>query len=941
MKLKSLKICHLNIRSQLPKFRKFHEFVLSSDFDVMCLSETWLHPDWDLSSLNITGFNLNVCSRTSRGGGVAIYTRDVLKVSVINSYSCIDSEYLWLGINSQGIKLAVGCFYRQPRGNFNNFLQILEDSYSIVNLDYMQTVCLGDFNVNMLNLNNLSVLKIIDTFEVLGLKQLVNKPTRITKKTNTLIDYIVVSENLRVLGSEVTPCDISDHQLLECQLDLNVPANNPVPRFVRCFSSLNYEEFNRDLRSLSWHSIYYIPNIDDKVNLCNSYIAHLFDVHAPRKLIKFTKKRSLPYITDNIKLLMSLRDKAYTKAKKSGTDAHWRYYKDLRNYTSQAVIRERRAYIESKFSMNNSRQFWKELSILNIARARGNSLPVHLCNVQDINKNFLKYVIDIVDSFDGLDPEILNQYRNNVLDNTHEPLVFKFVNEDVIKAILISIKTNATGIDDISIRMIKMCFPVVIPVVTHIVNECLRLSVFPSAWKVAKVLPLNKIDIPQSYSDLRPLSILPVLSKVLERVMCDQLNEYISKYKLLPEKQSGFRAGHSCATTLLNVVDDILNAHDDNKVTVMVQLDFSKAFETISHDMLLAKLHYFGASAQVIDLLHSYLGERLQCVSVDGVCSDSLLVNYGVPQGSIMGPTLYSLYTADFHKVLKHCNYHFYADDTQLYYSFDVENLSEAKVKITQDVKALIEMAGKHFLKINFKKSSILVFGPRVAANLVRDNLTINIDGNQLPVVMSAKNLGVSIDSDLSFSTHIKNLLKKSYFKLKLLYTHRHFFNCEIKKLLCDTLILSNFTYCCQVYGFCTTKFWLTKIQTMQNSCLRFIYSIRRRQHISHKLKTINWLNMQNRFHLQISVLIHKVLIEKKPSYLHRKIKFRTDVHNLNLRNKHLICCPQHRLQVFKNSFTYLCFKIYNSIPKTFKSLGIRSFKVKYKAFLFSLQCSA
>lgn len=938
MKVKSLKICHLNIRSQLPKFRDYLDFVLTSDYDVLCLSETWLCPDMDLKSLNITGFTLNVCSRTGRGGGVAVYTREVFKVRVITSCNSYDVEYIWLGIESNNFKLALGCVYRPPRGNFNNFLQVIEDSYGVINLDYDDSICLGDFNINMLNIDNQSTLKMTDTFEVLGLKQIIDKPTRIRKNSSTLIDYIVVSDNLRILSSNVIPCHLSDHEMLECLLDFNVPATTPCPRFYRCFKNISSIEFQSDLRSWPWHNIFYAPSVDEKVSLFNLYITQLFDLHAPVQLINVNRKKTLPYITDNIKLLMSLRDKAHARAKKSRSDSNWNYYKMLRNYTSQAIVRERRAYMQSKFSSNDSKLLWSELAKLNIGKNRKNCLPVHLNNAQSINENFVKSVTDIVNSFDVLDKEVLSSYLSSVLESTHEPFVFEFVGEDKILGILNNIKTNATGIDDVSLIMIKMCYPVIIPVITHIVNECLRLSVFPSVWKIAKVLPLSKLDQPQDYSDLRPLSILPVLSKVLERIMCDQLNDFINKFNILPENQSGFRRNYSCTTALLNIVDDILSAHDSNKVTVMILLDFSKAFDTINHEILLAKLHHFGFSDQALGLFGSYLGGRSQCVSVGNVCSDRLNVKHGLPQGSILGPALYSLYTADFHKTLNYCNYHFYADDTQLYYSFGSDEIPEASRRINQDVEALIQVASKHFLKINVKKSSVLVFGPRLAVTRVRDHLTVNIDGNRLPVVMSAKNLGVTIDSALTFDTHIKDLLKKSYFKLKLLYNNRHLFGTDIRKLLCDTLVLSNFAYCCQIYSFCTTKFWLTKIQTMQNSCLRFIYSIRRRQHISHKLKTAKWLNMQNRFHLQFSVLIHKLLIEKKPSYLHRKVKFRTDIHNINLRHKHLICCPPHKLQLFKGSFTYLCFKIYNSIPKSFKPLSVQTFKSKYRTFLFHSQ---
>ena len=451
-------------------------------------------------------------------------------------------------------------------------------------------------------------------------------------------------------------------------------------------------------------------------------------------------------------------------------------------------------------------------------------------------------------------------------------------------------------------------------------------------------MPLNKVHNPSEYGDLRPLSILPIFSKVLERIMLDQLSVYVNMNSILPGNQSGFRAGHSCSSALLNILDDILRAHDNNRVTVLVLLDFTKAFDTINHDLLLSKLRYFGLSGSAIELIHSFLDGRSQYVSLSDNCSSIMHVASGVPQGSILSPLLYSLYTSGLQDSISYCNYHFYADDTQLYYSFLPKETEEANIKINEDLNSLATAAGKHSLKINPNKSSVLIFGPTEAVSCVRTLLNVKVDGKTISIVDSAKNLGVIIDSQLKFGNHVKNLIQKAFFKLKLLYSSRHFFDSSTKRFLCDSLILSNFNYCYEVYGVFLSHFWQSKLQRVQNCCLRFIYSIRKHQHISHTLTVANWLNMKNRLHYHTVALIHRVLTEKKPSYLHRKIKFRTDIHNVNIRRKNLICCPKHKLQIFKRSFTYLAFKLYNSIPHVYKLLSVNKFKVQYKQRLLDMQ---
>lgn len=635
---------------------------------------------------------------------------------------------------------------------------------------------------------------------------------------------------------------------------------------------------------------------------------------------------------------MKLRDRAFLRAKKSGSEAHYEYYKSLRNTTTQTIRREKKAYLNHKFLNKNPKELWSELSKFNIGRKRSSELPVGLRNPEEINNHFIDSVDSLVRSVKGDNSALNDFYQSNVVSEIESRFSFHFVTEHKISNILQSIKTNAVGVDEISIKMIRMCFPAIISPITHIVNECLRLSIFPSVWKIAKIYPLNKVQPPSSFGDLRPLSILPVLSKVLERVMVEQLNNHVENNNILPKYQSGFRAGYSCSTALLNIVDDILCAHDKNMVTAVVLLDFSKAFDTINHQLLFSKLHYIGLSDNAIKMFRSCFEDRFQCVEVDNSCSNLLRITHGVAQGSILGPLLYSIYTCDLLKSLKHCRYHLYADDTQLYYSFNLADVSAANALINEDLKSLTSISNNHQLKINLKKSSFLVFGPHEAATYVRNNLNININNDSLSPVESARNLGLIIDSNLNFDAHVKKLLQSSYFKLKLLYGNRHIFSPEIKKLLCNSLVLSGLSYCYPVYGSCISGFWKQKIQVLQNSCLRFIYSIRRRQHVSHALEIANWLNMNNRYIYQTASLIHKIITTKKPCYLHRKITYRTDVHNLNLRRKNVVSCPHHRLQLFKHSFTYSVYKIYNSIPDCIKALNINAFKAKLKTFLLNVQ---
>lgn len=165
-----INICHLNIRSLICKFQDFSDFILLSDYDVVCLSETWLSPNFDESLISIKGYKLTAVSRDGRRGGEAIYTRDFLKVSVLTSHIDCDLEYIWVCIKLRDIKLALGCLYRPPNGNFRNFLTSFEEVYDTIHLDYANNICLGDFNINMLEPNNHSSIAMIDSIDILRTK---------------------------------------------------------------------------------------------------------------------------------------------------------------------------------------------------------------------------------------------------------------------------------------------------------------------------------------------------------------------------------------------------------------------------------------------------------------------------------------------------------------------------------------------------------------------------------------------------------------------------------------------------------------------------------------------------------------------------------------------------------------------------------------------------
>lgn len=456
---------------------------------------------------------------------------------------------------------------------------------------------------------------------------------------------------------------------------------------------------------------------------------------------------------------------------------------------------------------------------------------------------------------------------------------------------------------------------------------------------MAVVQPIPKTGNPILFSDLRPISVLPAMSKVLEKIMSIQLRQHLEENKILPLVQSGYREGHSCSTALAAVLDDVLRATDNGLVTVLVLLDYSKAFDTVNHSILLSILKHYGLEKPAVDLFRCYLSDRRQYVRLsDGDRSDIRSLESGVAQGSVLSPVLFSIYTTALTQIFKHSKIHLYADDTQVYISSKPEELDYAISVLNDELNKLVLMANRHSLVLNPTKSKVMLFGRQKDIVELEERVIVVVDGYKLPVVKEARNLGLVVDQEIRFRGHITSTLQSAYAKLKMLYPSRHLLSTDVKILLCDSLILSKFNYGDVIYGPCLLRIDEQRIQRVQNSCLRFIYGIRKYEKISHKLTDAGWLNMRRRRIGHACLFYYKITKMQKPEYLLNKLSYRSDVHNLNLRFRGRLTPPSHKTGMFKRSFSYQIVDLLNDIPERMKLLTTCSFRKRILGALYEEQ---
>lgn len=895
----------MNIRSLNNCFDSFRNIVLENQFSIIGVSETWLQPDFPSKYVCIPNYNLIRADRDGRGGGVACYLKATYKFKIFYSSTSDNTlEQIWLIVNFNKQRVALGTIYRPPSANIVVCLSELSDVLERVYLEANLVLIMGDININLLNANSPDSAKFNSLLYNFNLCQIIKTPTRITANTESLIDVICLSNDVVVRKCDTLDLlNITDHMLVFCELYIE---NGEV-----CSDLITYRNYkNFDTNSFAidatynvpWENIYELHDINSKVEFLNNSIMSLFDRHAP--VYTTTKKRKHhQYITYNIKLMIKSKNKAHKKYLQTRTVTDREYYVTLRNYVNEAIKREKVAYMQFVLNKNKNdqRRVWRNLSDWGIdtkSSSQVNSLPIDLRKPEELNTYFLN-----VAGQSTINNDLFSFYNNNFV-NRDIQFNFEEINNEQILNALKSIKSQAYGVDNINIKMISLVMPYCVEIIKHIFNESLQRGIFPDLWKSANVIPTPKILTPTSFNDLRPICILPTFSKLLEKIISFQIKDYLEMNNILPDIQSGFRQKHGTQTALLKVVNDITTALDKSLPSILVLLDQSKAFDLVNFDLLLSKLKYIGFDNRALNWFSSYITTRTQRVLIEGnICSSVRETSSGVPQGSILGPILFSIFTLDLPTVLLHCQMHLYADDIELYMS--VSNIERDIESFNNDLRNIAKYSEDHGLRINPNKTLALCIGPERHSNNITREYKLNIKGSDINWVTSARNLGVIFDNQLSFEEHVNNIFKTSFFKLKSLYKFKYQLSQEVKLKLVKTLIYPHVEYCCSVYYSFLTQQNQLKLQRIQNACMRFVCCIPYREHITPYLLGLNQSNIKNRVHYLITIFLYKLLKTKTPRYLYNLITKRSDIHNVNLR-ANTFTIPQHSKNKFEGSFSYL-----------------------------------
>ena len=953
-----------NARSLCNKTAGVLELLKQNDISICCITETWLKSDdrAKFSEIHDMGFDVISAPRKGRGGGVGfLFDPKVLSPirNDVSRYSSFEVIECVIKSPDKNIRLCVVYRNTQAKNNYeetkiSKFMADFEEYLDILVNKVGSPIICGDFNFHVENDCDNAAQNFLNLCSSKGFMQHISDPTHISGGT---LDLVLTMENvadslpLSNIDVETNTGTTSDHFLVSFQvhIPLSIKKEAYEEREIRELKKIDIDKFREDIFTSALNLSEY-RSLDEAVQLYNDVLLQLLDKHAPVIVKRFRGVKSA-FWDDTCQSARRERRRAERKMKKNPDDPDLKHLHGEKCIDAEATINiARNRFYDNLLQSHkgDARATYKVVNRLLDKEYGANKVP----NGDDTSTaNKLKTFFDTkvktiyknIESELEQTPQSIHQNLDNDFSVNCRLSGFEAVSFDSLETIIKELPDKSSKLDVLPMWLFKNCLPELLPVVHYIVNESLRLGKFPSALKQASIRPgLKKptLDV-DDLKNYRPISNLSYLSKILEKVVHEQLNCYVNNNSLFSPYQSGYRKAHSCETAITRIHNDIMMMIDKKTNVVLLLLDLSAAFDTISHKLLLKKLRsLYGITDTAIDWLQSYLQGRSFTVTVKNGTSDECQLEIGVPQGSILGPLLFIMYTKDLEQIVTNYGFsiHLYADDTQVYFAFDVHKDNPDMSAVKYCFLEIKKWMSLNFLKLNDSKTEFVDIGPYISSLH-----TLDLGELSICPVKKAKNLGFWFDDQLSLDAQINAVSQICYLNQRNLSRIGTKLSHELKVQLVHGNILCFLDYCNSVYSKLTEKN-LQKLQKIQNNAVRFIYGLygkRRKEPISPYLKKLHFLPVRFRIKYKLCLLVFKCINDLAPEYLKeliflREVKRRSSRLDNDFFLLKVPPCPNFNKS--QGAFSYVGPKTWNDLPYFIRSMSsVNSFKTALKTHYFNI----
>ncbi len=884
----------LNIRSLQNKMSELQDLIdnLSSDtfsFSVLCIQEIWNVPNAQLVLLE--NFHpMAMKTRTlKKGGGVGTFISKQFQFESLNELNTVNDQYeaLFLKVFKDKKEFKIVCnIYRPPNGDLKQFIEFLADRLYTLTTDSNykkanEIILCADFNVNFMNFDNHTLTNdLLNTLISHGFLPMITLPTRITERSATLIDNIFTNKKQSFYDSGLILSSISDH-LPVFYLNTACHKNKPEERKVfHDISPQNLNSFKEKLSNENWTNVTQMDQpkqaFDNFSNILECHFLESFPLKEKKKNKRYNPIK--PWMTHDI--LTSLRKKhrklLKEKFKKRTVEAKEKF-DEINKIYSNEIRKAKKLYYDAQFKTfsNDMKKTWSLINTVIKKQRAKNDVPKVFHDehrtynsFSEIAQGFNDFFINVGPRLASSIPDSINSFESYLGDPHNIDFSFRNITEDIVYKTLSNLKSKSSvGKDKISMSLLKEIMPMIISPIVHLFNLSLNTGFIPDIYKCARVIPIYKSGPPDQFDNYRPISLLPALSKVLEKIVAFQMIKFLESQNIFYAHQYGFRKNRDTQqplVQLLNKVYEGLNK-STSEYTLSIFLDLRKAFDTCDINILIRKLNHYGFRGTPLKWFKNYLTGRKQYVEIEGFKSNEKVITHGVPQGSVLGPILFLLYINDFPQATDLYS-SLFADDTMLTKSMsNVDNLNDIAnnelIKVSNWFKA-------NKLSLNISKTKFMIFRhekmPKVNNfKLFIDNIEIERIGNDYGT-KSFKFVGISLDELLNWNQHINNVNNKISSALYALNQVKKILPMKTLKTIYNSILQPHLQYSVITWGNAKLKD-LEPLILKQKKAVRLVSKSKYNAHCEPLFSQLNILKLQDIFHLSVSSFISKFLNNQLP----------------------------------------------------------------------------